>query len=406
MPSDRPGTDGFGALAGVRVIEVGQMIAGPFAGHLLADHGADVIKVESQDGDVMRGWGAQYKGLGLFWPAISRNKRSVTLDLRTTRGQSLLRALAATADVLIENFRPGTMEAWGLGPSELWQANPRLIIARVSGYGQTGPYSKRAGFGAIGEAMGGIRHLTGEPGRLPVRMGISLGDALAATQGVIGVLLALYARVAGRAAGQMIDVAIYEAVWAYMESTIGDYDKLGLVREPTGARLAGVAPSSVYPTADGIWVLIAANRDTVFRRLALAMGSPDLAWDPQYQTHEARGRHQNELDDLITRWSIGEDSSELLKTLDEHGVPAGRIYTAADIASDPHYQAREMIVHVRNDLIEEDVAMPGIVPKLSSTPGLVRTGGPLLGEHNVEVFVSELGIPMQEYEDLVRSRII
>ena len=385
-----------GALAGIRVIEIGQIISGPFCGHLFADHGAEVIKVEPPGaGDTMRQWGGQYRGLGLYWPVIGRGKKSVTLDLRRAEGQAALRDLAATADVLIENFRPGTLERWGIGPDELHAANPGLVIVRISGYGQTGPYRDRAGFGAIAEAMSGFRHLSGEPGRPPVRVGISIGDALAGTQGFVGALLALLTGARNPAArrGQVIDVALYEAMWMYMESLLPDYDKLGVERGPAGPLLPGIAPSSVYPTADGRWVVVGANADPVFRRLARAMTRDDwCADDHVYASHRGRGERQSELDAEIAAWTLARDEADVLAALTAAGVPAGRIYTASDIAGDPHYAAREMVLRVPEPgLAGEDVPMPGVVPKLSATPGAVRRGAPLLGEHTCAVLGPVVG---------------
>ncbi len=363
------------------------MIAGPFCGHLFADHGATVVKVEDpRGGDVMRRWGGLYKGLGLYWPIIGREKQSATLDLRVPEGQDLLRRLLVGADVLVENFRPGTMERWGIGWEDLHALNPSLVMVRVSGYGQTGPYRSKTGFGAVGEAMSGFRYLSGEPGRPPVRAGISIGDSLAATYGFVGALLALYARdrPGGRGSGQLVDVAIYEAMWTYMESILPEYEKLGRVRQPTGAILPGIAPSNVYPTSDGEWVVIGANQDTVFKRFAEALGEPDWADERgRFATHEARGERQDELDGLIAEWTRARTADDVLRVMDEAGVPAGRIYTAADIAGDPHYAAREAIVEVAEPgLGGETVRAQAVAPKLSDTPGVVVRGGPLLGEHN------------------------
>ncbi len=385
-----------GPLHGVRVVEAGQMLAGPFCGHLFADFGAEVVKIEPPGtGDVMRGWGSRYKGVGLYWPILSREKKSVTLDLRRAEGQALLRELLAGADVLVENFRPGTMEGWELGWEQLRAANPRLVMVRVTGYGQTGPYRDKAGFGAIGEAMSGFRHLSGEPGRPPVRVGISIGDTLAGTKGFIGALLALYwrDRPGGTGRGQMVDVGIYEALWAHMESILPEYEKLGRVRRPSGAILPGIAPSSVYPTADGQWVVIGANADAVFRRFAAAIGHPEWTADgAPYSTFEGRGAAQAELDDAIARWAQARPTAEVLRIMDEGGVPAGRIYTAAEIARDPHYAARDMVISVPEPGLQgEAVPMQGVVPKLSETPGRITRGGPLLGEHNEEVWGGLVG---------------
>lgn len=376
------------ALDGVRVLEVGHIISGPFCGHLFADQGAEVIKIEPENGDAMRSWGGLYKGVGLYWPIIGRGKKSVTMDLRQPAQQALFRELARSADVVVENFRPGTLERWGLGPEDLHAVNPDLILVRITGYGQTGPMRDVAGFGAIAEAMSGFRHLSGEPGRPPVRVGISIGDALAGTQGFIGALLALlsgHRRPGPR--GQVVDVALYEAMWMYMESLLPEYAKLGEVRGPTGPLLPGIAPSSVYPTRDGRWIVIGANKDSVFARLAEVMDRPDWV-DSQgaYATHLQRGAAQAELDAEIARWTAARSMDELLTLLSEAGVPAGRIYTAADILHDPQYRAREMVVDVPTPALDgELVPMPGVVPKLSRTPGVIRRGAPLLGEHNDEV---------------------
>jgi crotonobetainyl-CoA:carnitine CoA-transferase CaiB-like acyl-CoA transferase len=380
-----------GALAGIRVVETGQLIAGPFCGHLFADHGAEVIKVESPgDGDPMRTWGGVYKGVGLYWPILSRQKKSVTLNLRETRAQELLKDLLKTADVFLENFRPGTLERWGLGWPEVHALNPKLIMIRITGYGQTGPYRDRAGFGAIGEAMSGFRHLSGEPGRPPVRVGISIGDSLAATHGFIGGLLALFHRdrPGGTGRGQVVDVGIYEAMWAYMESILPEFEKLGVLRQPTGSFLPGIAPSNVYPTADGEWVVIGANQDNVFKRFAAALGHAEWAAPgADLATHHGRGARQAELDDWIVSWTSGRTTADVLDTMEKAAVPAGRIYTAADIAQDPHYAAREMIIEVPDPgLHGEGVRMQGVVPRLSDSPGHITRGGPLLGEHNAEVW--------------------
>ncbi len=396
-----------GALSGLRVIEAGHIISGPFCGHLFADHGADVIKVEPPvAGDGMRQWGGQYKGVGLYWPVIARGKKSVTLDLRQAAGQQAFRDLAATADVVIENFRPGTFERWNLGWNDLHAVNPDLVLVRITGYGQTGPARDKAGFGVIGEAMSGFRHLSGEPGRPPVRVGISIGDALAGTQGFIGALLALLAARAGRPRGQVVDVALYEAMWMYMESMLPEYDKLGTVRQPTGPTLPGVAPSNVYPTADGQWAVIGANQDTVFTRLAVALERPDWAEPGSgYTSHVERGQRQEQLDAEIAAITITLPAAELVGRLDAAGVPAGLIYTAADIAGDAHFAAREMIVRVpESTLGGEDLAMPGVVPKLSGTPGQVSCGSPLLGEHNVDVWRPVIG--EQRLEELTAAGVI
>nr|WP_095406956.1 CoA transferase [Mycobacterium talmoniae] len=398
-----------GALHGLRVLEVGHIIGGPFCGHLFADHGAEVIKVEPPGcGDPMRTWGGLYKGVGLYWSIIGRGKKSVTVDLRQRRGQHAFRELAATADVVVENFRPDTMERWSLGPDDLSDVNSRLIMVRITGFGQTGPYRDRAGFGSVAEAMSGFRYLSGEPGRPPVRVGISIGDALAGTQGLVGALMALWSRdrMGGTGRGQVVDVALYEAMWMYMESLAAEFTKLERSREPTGALLPGVAPSSVYPTRDGEWLIIGANQDSVFRRLATVMGRDSwLAADSPYRNHELRGAAQMELDEAVGAWTIGFGADELLAMLAEAGVPSGRIYTARDIVGDPHYAAREMIVDVPEPgLGDETVPMPGVVPKLSATPGALTRGAPLLGEHNLEVLGALLGA--SEIEELQLAGIV
>ncbi|GAA1518654.1 CaiB/BaiF CoA transferase family protein [Nocardioides humi] len=377
------------ALEGLRVLEVGHIISGPFCGHLFADQGAEVIKVEPAEGDAMRTWGGMYKGVGLYWPVIGRGKKSVTMDLRTPADQVLFRELARTADVVIENFRPGTLERWGVGPDDLRAVNPDLILVRITGYGQTGPMRDVAGFGSIAEAMSGFRHLSGEPDRPPVRVGVSIGDALAGTQGFVGALLALLAGHLrpDRPRGQVVDVALYEAMWMYMEGIVPEFAKLGQVRGPSGPLLPGIAPSSVYPTLDGQWVVMGANKDNVFARLAEVMSRPDwVATDGPYRAHGQRGAAQLELDAAIAEWTARHGIDELLALLEDAGVPAGRIYTAPDILADPHYRAREMVIDVATPALDDEtVPMQGVVPKLSHTPGRVSRGAPRLGEHNAEL---------------------
>jgi len=394
-----------GPLAGLRVIELGTLLAGPFCGQLLGDFGAEVIKVEPPgQGDPMRVWGREKAGgKSLWWPVVGRNKKAITLDLRQAEGQALLRELVAKSDFLLENFRPGTMEKWGLGWAELSAINPRLIMIRVSGFGQTGPYSRQAGFGAIGEAMGGLRYVVGDPSTPPSRMGISIGDSLAATFACIGALAALQHRErTGR--GQVVDSAIYEAVLNMMESLITEYDKVGYIRERTGAILPNVAPSNVYQTSDGM-VLIAANQDTVFSRLAEAMGRPELAADPRYSTHGARGAHQAELDGLVERWTRTLTTRAVLEAMDKFGVPAGLIYRAPDMLADPHFQARDAIVTVPHPDFGE-LRMQNVAPKLSETPGGVRSPSPSLGQHNDEVYLDLLGLAPARYDDLKSRRVV
>jgi formyl-CoA transferase/succinyl-CoA--D-citramalate CoA-transferase len=373
-----------GPLDGVRVLELGSFIAGPFAGQLLGDLGADVIKVEPPGtGDPMRQWGVCVDGRSLWWPSIARNKRSVVLDLRDERGRDAARRVALTCDVVLENFRPGLLAQWGLGYDTLAAANPGIVVVHVSGFGQTGPRASEPGFGSIAEAVGGIRHTTGEPDRPPTRAGISLGDALAALFAVIGTLSALHERNrSGR--GQEVDVAIYEAVFALMESTVADYELGGIVRGRSGGYLPGVAPSNSYPTRHGHDVVIAANADAVFSRLATAMGRTQLATDPRYATHRARGERQQELDAEVARWTATLDADALVALMREHEIPVGLTSRAPDLATDPHIAARDMIVRLAAGF-EQAVPMAGVVPKLSRTPGSVRAVGPALGEHTEEV---------------------
>jgi formyl-CoA transferase len=395
-----------GPLHGIRVVEMGQLIAGPFCGQLMGDFGAEVIKLEPPGtGDPMRQWGQQKKnGRPLWWPVIARNKKSVTLDLRTAAGQDIARRLIAKADVLIENFRPGTLEKWGLDPAALAAVNPRLVIIRVSGYGQTGPYAKRPGYGAIGEAMGGLRYVIGDPDRRPPRVGISIGDSLAATYACLGGIMALYARErTGR--GQVVDSAIYEAVLAMMESLVPEYDQTGYVRERSGAILPGLAPSNIYPTQDGTLVLISGNQDSVFKRLAKAMDRPELATDPRYATHDARGAHQAELDELIAAWTQRLSAAEILRRLEAHDVPAGVTYRVPDMLADAHFKAREAIVKIAHPFFGS-LAMQNVVPRLSETPGRIAWAGPELGEHTTEVLRTVLAMPDAEIERLQRERVI
>lgn len=385
-----------GPLAGIRVVEMGQLIAGPFCGQLLGDLGADVIKLEDPShGDPMREWGHQRpSGESLWWSVVARNKRSVTCNLRSPEGQDLARRLIHRADIVVENFRPGTLEKWGLGYDDLALENPGLIMVRVSGFGQSGPYSGRAGFGAIGEAMGGLRYVVGDPSTAPSRVGISIGDSLAATYGTLGALAALHDR-SETGLGQVVDSAIYEAVLAMMESLVPEYQQTGYVRERTGAVLPNVAPSNVYPTSDSSWVLIAANQNTVFARLAQAMGQPELAEDPRFATHGARGERQAELDDLIAEWTRGLAVSEVERILETCGVPCGQIYRAPEMLTDEHYRARQSIIEVQHDRLGP-VAMQNVFPRLSRSPGNVRWVGPSLGSHTDEVLVGELGLSADE----------
>jgi crotonobetainyl-CoA:carnitine CoA-transferase CaiB-like acyl-CoA transferase len=373
------------ALQSIKVVELGQLIAGPFAGKTLADFGADVIKVEPPGiGDPLRKWRLLKDGTSVWWQVQSRNKRSIELDLRTAEGQESVKALLADADVLIENFKPGTMEQWGLGWDVLHELNPRLIMLRISGYGQTGPYREKPGFGVLGEAMGGLRHLTGEPGRVPVRCGISIGDSLSALHGVIGVLLALYHRDARGGQGQVIDVALYESVFNMMESLLPEFDAFGAVRGRAGSALPGIAPTNAYRCADGGYALIAGNGDSIFKRLMAAIKRPDLGDDPSLSQNDGRVARVEELDQAIEAWTCTVSLDEALRVLDEARVPAGRVYSIEDIAQDPQYLAREMIVE-QTTAAGDRVKVPGIVPKLSATPGQISHPAPTLGQHNTEV---------------------
>ncbi len=394
-----------GPLSDLRVIEMGTLLAGPFCGQVLGDMGAEVIKVEPPNqGDPMRVWGRQKQGEpSLWWPVVGRNKKAVTLDLRQPAGQEVLRELVTKADFLLENFRPGTLEKWGLGWEQLSAINPRLIMIRVSGFGQTGPYARQAGFGAIGEAMGGLRYVVGDPSTPPSRMGISIGDSLAATFAAVGALSALhYREKTGR--GQVVDSAIYEAVLNMMESLITEYDKTGYIRERTGAILPNVAPSNVYPTTDGL-VLIAANQDTVFGRLCEAMAQPGLATDPQYVSHQARGTHQQQLDELIGAWTSTLTTRGVLDLMDKHGVPAGQIYRAPEMLTDPHFTARQAIVTTQHPHFGE-LKMQNVAPKLSETPGSIRSASPGLGQHNDDVFLGLLGMDPARYQRLCADQVI
>lgn len=393
-------------LDDLRVVELGSLLAGPFCGQLLGDFGAEVIKVEDPGvGDPMRQWGREKPyGTSLWWPVVARNKKSVTANLRTKEGQDLIRRLVAKADVLLENFRPGTLEKWGLGPEELWKINPGLIVTRVTGFGQTGPYSERAGFGSIGEAMGGIRYITGDPDRPPARTGVSLGDSLAATFATLGTLVALHYR--GRTGrGQVVDSAIYEAVLALTESLIPEWQIAGYQRERTGATLPNVAPSNVYPTLDGEMILIAANQDGVFRRLTGAMNQPELADDVRYSTHSARGSNMEELDGIIAKWTTTLKADDLLESLHSAGVPCGRIFRAKDMMNDPHFAAREAIVKLQHPDFG-DFAMQNVFPRLSESPGEVRHVGPTLGQHNQEIYQALLGLNDDELSSLTAAGVI
>jgi formyl-CoA transferase len=396
------GGDGPGPLAGVRVLELGMLLAGPFAGRLLGDMGAEIVKIEPPgQPDPLREWGkARYEGRSLWWPVQSRNKKCCTLDLRVERGQELLLALAKHADVLVENFRPGTLERWNLGPDRLLEANPRLVIARVSGYGQTGPYATRAGFASAAEAMGGIRHINGFPDELPPRMHISLGDSLAGMYAVQGILAALYRRDALGGSGQVIDVSLLESCFSLLESTVPEYDRLGVVRGPGGTGLQGVAPSNIFESSDGKLIVIAANADNVFRRLCAAIGQPELADDSRFATHLARGDNQEEIEGIVATWAKERTAAEIDRVMNDAGVICGPIYTIADIFEDPQFQARDMLLKHVDPEFGEYVG-PGIVPKFSGTPCELRWSATWdEGSHNRDVYGGLLGLSDAELDEL------
>jgi formyl-CoA transferase len=403
-PFSSPTKSPAGPLAGLKVLELGQLIAGPFAAKSLADFGAEVIKVEPPGaGDPLRKWRLLKDGTSVWWQVQSRNKRSLALDLKDPDAQDIVRRLARESDVLIENFRPGAMEGWGLGPDALLELNPRLIVLRISGYGQTGPYRDRPGFGVVAEAMSGLRHLTGEPGRVPVRVGVSIGDTLAALHGVIGILLALHHRqVSGK--GQVIDVALYEAVFNCMESLLPEYSAFGAVRGPAGSALPGIAPSNAYACSDGGYALIAGNGDSIFKRLMAVIGRPDLAADPQLADNAGRVARVAQIDTAISEWTASRTVDAVLAELDRASVPAGRIYTVADIAADPHYKARGMLDQVTMD-DGSTLAVPGIVPKLSLTPGGHRRNAPTLGQ-DTDAVLREVGLSQTQIDALKARGIV
>ena len=392
-------------LSGLRVLELGQLIAGPFASKILAEFGADVIKIEPpKTGDPLRTWRLLHEGTSVWWAAHARNKRSVTLDLRQPEGQEVIRQLAADADILIENFRPGAMEKWGLGFKDLHAINPNLIMLRVSGYGQSGPYRDRPGFGVIGEAMGGLRYLSGEPGRPPVRVGVSIGDTLSGLHGVIGVMMALRHREQQGGVGQEVDVALYESVFNMMESLLPEYSKFGVVRQPSGASMPGIVPTNAYLCRDGRYALIAGNGDSIYKRLMEAIGREDLATDPNLANNVGRAANAERIDAAISAYTEQYPLDDVLEAMNKAGVPAGKSYDAADIAQDPHYQARDMIL----DATLPDgsvVQVPGIVPKLSQTPGQITRPAPELGQHTAEV-LEGLGIGVAQQADWKERGII
>ena len=406
---DARSPESVGPLAGVRIIELGMLLAGPFAGRMLGDMGAEIIKVEPPGKpDPLRDWGhARYEGRSLWWPVQSRNKKCVTLNLREPKGQELLLELVKASDAVVENFRPGTLEKWNLGPDILQKTNPKIILARVSGYGQTGPYAQRAGFASVAEAMGGLRHINGFPGEAPPRTGISLGDSLAAMFAAQGILAALYQRDAlGGERGQVIDVSLMESCFALLESAVPEYDRLGIVRGPGGTGLKGVAPSNIFKSKDDKWVVIAANQDNVFRRLCEAMGQPELADDPRFSTHLARGENQEEIEGIVAEWSIQHDATEIDMVLNDAGVVCGPIYTMADIFEDPQYRARDMLIEHEDPTFGTYIG-PGIVPKFSDTPGEVRWSGTWEeGSHNREVYGGLLGLSDDELAELKEQGVL
>jgi len=398
-----------GALDGLRVIELGTLLAGPFSGRLLGDMGAEIIKVEAPGKpDPLRDWGhARYNGKSLWWPIQSRNKKCVTLNLRVEEGQQMLLELLEHADVVTENFRPGTLEKWNLGYDRLAAVNPRVILARISGYGQTGPYGKRAGFASVAEAMGGLRYINGFPDEPPPRMHISLGDSLAAMFAVQGVLAAIYERdIGGSGKGQVVDVSLMESSFALMESTVPEYDRLGIIREPSGTFLKGVAPSNIFKSADDKWMVIAANHNNVFQRLSDAMGMSDLKEDPKFATHLARGDNQVELDALIAEWAKARTAEQIDKELNEAGVICGPIYTVADMFEDPQFKARDMLLKHEDPIIGEFIG-PGIVPHFTRTPGKVQWTGPWEeGSHNEEIWGGMIGRTTEKLSELKEEGVI
>jgi crotonobetainyl-CoA:carnitine CoA-transferase CaiB-like acyl-CoA transferase len=394
-----------GPLEGIRVIEIGTLIAAPFAARLMAEFGAEVIKIEAMgQGDPLRKWRKLHDGTSLWWYLQSRNKKSLALNLKSPEGIAIVKQLAESTDVLIENLRPGALEKLGLGWDVLHALNPKLTLVRISGYGQTGPYRDRPGFGAIGEAMGGIRYTTGTPGTPPARVGVSLGDSLASMHAVMGALMALLRVKTGQGDGQIVDVSLAESVFNVMESLVPEYDMMGHVRERSGGALPGIAPSNTYPTADGAWVVIAGNSDPIFKRLMQAIGRSDLADDPAFAHNDGRAAQSALLDEAISVWSASLPIDAVLQALEQAEVPAGRIYNVADIVADPHYQAREMIIEAR---LPDGVAvkMPGIVPKLSQTPGAVNWQGPSLGQHTDSVLQS-LGITTDDIQRLKQEGVV
>ncbi|MFC7062399.1 CaiB/BaiF CoA transferase family protein [Halobacillus seohaensis] len=394
-------------LEGVKVLELGSLIAGPFAGRLMADFGADVIKIEPPEkGDPLRDWRHIYEGTSLWWRLQSRNKKSITVDLKSEEGQDIVKSLVEECDIVIENFKPGTLEKWNLGYDQLSAINPGLIMVRVSGYGQTGPYRDKPGFGSIGESMGGLRHVTGNPELPPTRVGVSLGDSLAAMYSVIGAMMAIYHRdVNGTGKGQVIDVALYEAVFSLMEGSLPEFDKLGAVRERTGSSLPGIAPSNTYQCKDGKYIVIGGNGDAIFKRLMNSIQQPELAEDERFQSNSGRAAQADYLDEVIENWTKTVDLENALETLDEARVPAGPIYSIEDIVNDPHYLSREMVQNFKMNE-EESLKIPGVVPKMSETPGETKWLGPELGQHTDEIMKSLLTFDDEKIQELKDKGVI
>jgi crotonobetainyl-CoA:carnitine CoA-transferase CaiB-like acyl-CoA transferase len=396
-----------GPLTGLRAVEFGQLLAGPYVGTLLGDFGVDVVKIEAPGaGDAMRDWGRlRHNDHSLWWSILARNKRSVTLNLREAEGQQIAMRLCETADIVLENFRPGTMEKWGLGPEDVHARNPRAIYARVTGYGQTGRYKDRPGFASASEAISGLRGINGYPDQAPPRTGLSLGDTLAAQSAFQGILLALYARDAREAMGQVVDASITDACFAVMESTVLEYEKTGTVRKPTGPRLPRIAPSNVYLSKDEKWVVIAANHDTLWRRLAKLMGRPELGEDERFSSHHARGENEDLLDEIIGAWAAEHTAEELDEIVNEAGVVCAPVYTAADIYEDPYFRERELLIEYEDE-VHGTVSAQGIVPKLSATPGRVRQAARWTVGADTETVLSELGVEGEELEALRESGVV
>lgn len=395
-----------GALKGLKVLELGSLIAGPFAGRLMADFGAEVIKVEPPGkGDPIRNWRLLYEGTSLWWFVQSRNKKSISLDLRKTEAQEIIRELTNEVDIIIENFKPGTMEKWGLGYEDLKIINPKIIMVRVSGYGQDGPYRNKPGFGSIGEAMGGIRYLTGYPDRPPTRVGVSLGDSVTALYAVMGALMALYHRDQPGGEGQCVDVALYESIFSLMESAVPEYDHYGVIRERTGSTLPGIAPSNTYLCRDGKYIVIGANGDGIFKRLMDVVERPDLRDDHKFSNNDGRVQNAEYLDEVIGGWTIQHNLADALVLLDDSDIPAGAIYSVEDMMHDPHFLAREMIYKMDVEGLGQ-LKVPGIVPKLSKTPGSINWAGPKLGEHTEQVLKGELELAEDKYDEWLASGVI